>query len=308
MTRFPVATKRGPVWFYPIMHPAYILRLAEEQQREESAALPIFQSDLQRFFSGVDKWEAPYVHSDIQRNSVTIAHTADEAHAIIAKMAVQQPVGIDIETSSKRPYESDLSNAYGSKIITAAISDGKHTVAFPCEHPEAPNTWGLEVLLEVLLTRRWIAHNAAFELGWFQWTWPDYQFQPFDDSMALGRLYHQRNSILALDDLTMVHLGVNVKKIVPVDASNIMAYPLSDVLLYNGLDALGSALVYQKIRNKVNEDNYQRILVCYYRYHRHGNTSGYQLDLALSADLKNQNGKPSTRDINTTSKHPSSSH
>ena len=66
-----------------------------------------------------------------------------------------------------------------------------------------------------------------------------------------------------------------------------MAYPLSDILPYNGLDALGSALVYQKIRNKVNEDNYQRILGAIIAT-TDMEILGLPIDLALSADLKTE--------------------
>lgn len=252
-TRFPVRTKRGPVWYYPVLHPSFLLHLAEERDRDDSPALPVFESDMRHLFNELDRWEAPYIH-DIKGSDVIIVNSISEARAILAQM--QSPVGIDVETSRLHPYEMD------AKILTASVSDGNYTIAWVCEHPEAPTTWGLELLLEVILTKRWIAHNASFELGWFNWYWPDYvdTIQPFEDSMALGRLYHQRKDIISLEDLSVVHLGVNVKNLSPVDPRHIMDYPLEEVLPYNGIDALSSALLWRKLHNKVNQLNYERIL------------------------------------------------
>lgn len=279
-TRFPVMTNRGPIWYYPILHPAFVLRLAQEQERDESPALPVFQSDMRRFFQYVDRWEAPHV-CDIKESDVILPRTADEARALIATM--QEPVGVDVETHPLHPYQMD------AKLLTAGISDGNMTIAFPCEHPEGPTDWGLDVLLETLLMKRWIAHNASFELGWFNWYWNDYinDIQPFDDSMALGRLYHQSKNILSLEDLSVVHLGINIKQIVPVDASRIMAFPLSQVLPYNGLDALGSALLWQKLHNEreIRQDSYNRILGAIVATNDM-ELAGLPVDLAESARLE----------------------
>lgn len=250
-TRFPVMTGRGPVWYYPLLHPAFVLHTAEERGRDDGPALPVFQADMRTLFREVDRWEAPYIY-DIKESNVTVAYTEDAARSVLAKM--QDPVGVDIETHPLHPYQVD------AKLLTAGVSDGQYTVAWPCEHPERPTNWGAPLLLEVLQSKRWIAHNAAFELGWFNWYWPTGNIQPFEDSMALGRLYHKRKDILSLEDMGIVHLGINLKNIVPVDASRIMEFPLEQVLPYNGLDALGSALLWRKLHTEVNQVRYNRIL------------------------------------------------
>ena len=251
--RFPVSTKHGPIWYYPILHPSFVLRLADEQNREDSGATPVFQSDLRRFFQQVDKWEKPYIYN-IKESDVTIVHSEIEALALID--AMQDPIGVDIEASKLKPYEMD------AKLITAAVSDGKTTIAFSCEHPENPTDWGLSVLLHAITTKRWIAHNCAYELVWFCWYFREFidKFMPFEDSMALGRLYHERNSIVSLKDMEIMHLGINLKSIVPVNAARIMEYPISQVLSYNGLDALGSALLWRKLHKQIDQTNYKRIL------------------------------------------------
>lgn len=251
--KFPIITGRGPIWYYPILHPSFLLKMADDNGRDDSPAKPVFESDLRRFFSQYDRWEAPYIHS-INPANVIIATTPEEVMNLVEQM--QEPVGADIETIGLHPYGVD------AKIITASVSDGKTTVAWICEHPEAPTNWGLDMLLYVILSKRWISHNAAFELAWFQWYWPDLilDFKSFDDTMALGRLYHEGTGILSLEDMSVVHLGVNTKALTRVDAARIMEYPVEEILPYNGVDALSSALIWQKLHNKVNKDHYQRLL------------------------------------------------
>lgn len=276
--RFPIMTGRGPIWYYPILHPSFVLRMTDDSGRDDNPARPVFESDLRRFFSHYDRWEDPYIYS-IKPSDVIIVTNAEDALALIEQM--QEPVGVDIETSRLHPYE------VGALIITAAVSDGKTTISFSCEHPEAPTDWGLDVLLYVLLTKRWIAHNAAFELGWFQWYWPDSltDFMPFDDTMALGRLYHEGTGILSLEDMSVVHLGVNIKQLTNVDAANIMAYSLEDVLPYNGVDALSSALIWRKLHKQVNQDHYKRLLNTVVVV-TDMNLEGLSIDLHRSLDLQ----------------------
>ena len=50
--------------------------------------------------------------------------------------------------------------------MTAAVSDGRLTVAWPVYHPEAPNSWGLKLLLDFAEEMPWVAHSAGFELAW----------------------------------------------------------------------------------------------------------------------------------------------
>lgn len=275
--KLPVMTGRGPVWYYPILDPHYLLWMQRLQDRDTTAYNPVFEADLRSFFRNIDTWEAPVIH-DIKPEHVIIATSREEAMAYID--ALEEPVGADIETSKLSPY------MIGAKIITAAASDGKTTVAWVCEHPEAPTDWGMDVLLHLLLTKRWIAHQAAFELAWFLWTWSAHQneIKPFDDSMALGRLYHERETLLSLEDMSLVHLGVNLKSLTRVSAKNIMAYPLEEVLPYNGLDAWGSAMLWRHLYPKVNKPHYQdlieRIVATV-----HMELMGLPVDLQMSAKL-----------------------
>jgi uracil-DNA glycosylase family 4 len=250
-TRFPVQIGEQTLWYYPVLHPSFVLRGGGDR----STAYPVFRADIRSFFKQVDKWPKPSIAA-ISKDDVLLPKSAGEALSIIERM--REPLGVDIETSALRPH------LVGAKIITAAISDGKLTCAWPIEHPECTTDWGLDLLLYTTSAFRWIAHNAAFEYSWFvaaaRQRGIDYEPAPFDDTMAQVRLYHERETLLDLNTASRIHLGVAIKGLTGVSAKQIMAYPLTDVLPYNGLDALASALIFRKLNGKVKKESYHRIL------------------------------------------------
>jgi uracil-DNA glycosylase family 4 len=249
--KFPVAINNKTYWYYPVMHPAFILH-GNNDYKYENPALPVFQADIRNFFKTVDRWEKPHVEA-VATKQVLLPKSRAEAEALLAKM--RDPVAVDLESSKLRPYEKR------SELLTAAFSDGVTTIAFSCNHPEGPTSWGADLLIDTICKRRWIAHNAAMELSWFKYyNKTGKPIQPYDDSMALVRLYHERESVIDLGQSSHIHLGVNVKQLAQVDPSRIMDYPLAQILPYNGLDALASAFIYKKLHDKVNRDGYARII------------------------------------------------
>ncbi len=258
-TRFPVKVGPKTLWYYPVLHPSYIARTGGEPDRRGgygSAAFPVLKSDVKTFFQNVDKWRAPVIWEP-DPNDVIMPETEDEARELLSAMD-SGPLGLDLETQRLRPFLK------GAKLLTASISDEDVSIAFPIEHPEAPNNWGLRLLLEVASTRRWVAHNAAFELLWMLYKAEEAEidFVPYtyEDSMACARLYHARESILSLDDLTKIHLGVNIKAVHKVNINNMESEPLSRVLPYNGLDAQSCLKLFNRMRRNVKENNYNRFI------------------------------------------------
>lgn len=254
--RFPVKIADKTYWYYPVMHPSFVSRMKDQSEgRGDGPAMPVFKADLKRFFQEVDKWGTPRVH-DISAKDVTIARTQEDAEALLN--AMHGPKAVDIETSKLRPFERD------AKILTAAFSDGEKTVAFPVQHPEAPNNWGLELLLSIVQREHWIAHSASMELSWFRYFInpddPMAKVGLFDDTMALARLYYEREWIRSLELVSHIHLGVNVKAIGGVNPRKIMDYPLAEILPYNGLDAKATALIYHGLIRRVDKKGYERIL------------------------------------------------
>lgn len=263
-TKLPVRLGSKVVWYWPVFDPFYVISKAGKY--DDGPVASVFKADIKRFFNEVDSWGNAEI-VPLSGETVLLPRSYEEAKAIIARM--EGPLGVDIETSALKPM------IIGAKILTAAFSDGDLTCAFPVQHPENPNDWGERLMLETLMERQWIAHNAAFELVWFLYSarragydiFSPAVFQAFHDSMALGRLYHERSLLLDLGTLSRIHLGVNIKTLSPVDPKRIMQFPLVDVLPYNGIDAQASALIWRKLHpiiDRQHRANYQRFLDAIY--------------------------------------------
>jgi uracil-DNA glycosylase len=259
--RFPVEIGGNVMWAFPVFHPSFLLHMGGSKSwvggNAESATpfYPCFASDLKRFFREVDRWREPEIEK-ISPGDVQVARSEHEVREAVAQM--RGVLGFDIETSVLKPYMRD------AKILSASFSDGQRTVAFPVEHPFDPNTWALPLVLELTNTRPWVAHQAAFEFIWMlaesRRLGVPWRGAEMDDSMALGRLYYGRSVMLGLGIMSRIVLGVDVKKLTPVDSRRIMDYPLEEVLPYHGLDAWASARIQRRLRKSTHEDTYLRVV------------------------------------------------
>jgi DNA polymerase I-like protein with 3'-5' exonuclease and polymerase domains/uracil-DNA glycosylase len=251
--RVPLQIGSKIVWFYPVFDPQYVFEA--KGKFDDGPVAPVFFADIKRFFAELDRWPAPKIVK-ANPDDVIIPESYDEAKHLITRM--EGKLGHDIETSALKPMRND------AKILTGAFSDGALTIAFPIQHPERSTDWGERLILETLREREWVAHNAGFELLWAldlaERMGEQPCFKPFDDSMAMGRVYHHRHHLLNLGVLTRIHLGVNIKTRSPVNAARIMEYPIAEVLPYNGLDALGSVGIAHEILDTVDGDNYRRFI------------------------------------------------
>lgn len=245
-TRFPVKLGGKTIWYYPIFHPAFVMR-----DDGGDKVRPVFENDIQRFFREVDQWPTPLI-VPLSPDNVIVPQTREEAEGLLARM--RNPIAVDLETNDLYPYK------LGARILAASFSDGQITISFPIDHPELHNPWGLSLLLDTVRSRPWIAHNVNFELSWFRFFSPGEVFSNFDDTMALARLYHQRETLLALEILSTIHLGTNVKKVVNVNAKKIMTYTVEQIVKYCGLDTMATALIFHMLKNKVDKTNYKRLL------------------------------------------------
>lgn len=277
-TRFPVLIAGKVLWYYPVIHPSFIMRTGHDR----SPAHGVFQSDVKKFFREVDNWRKPRIWKP-DPGEILCPSSLDEAQFYLAEM--KPPFGIDLESNKLRPYLKD------AVLLTAAISDGDVTMAFPIDHPENPTTWGLDFLLEVASKHRWIAHNALMELSWMmfhaQKARLDWVSAPFEDSMAIGRLYHQREHLLSLALLSRIHLGVDIKQVSKVNVLNLINTPLEDVLPYNGLDAQASAKLFRLLRRHVEDVNYTRFIETIHST-CHMELMGLPANLDVVADLKDE--------------------
>lgn len=264
--RMPVKHGNNTVWYWPAFHPAFILHYRDDGSGRDPRSKPpyyVLREDIRRFFAQVDQWKAPSIDTDLIPSTVVMPRSEEDARALIDKM--RDPLAVDIETSSNftniKPME------FGARILSASFADDKTTMAFPINHSKAQTSWGMKLLLETVECRPWVAHAAGFELGWFlymarQMSLP-WRYEPnhYDDTQALGRLYHQRaGGALRLEELSRYHCGVNIKEVMNVDVNRLDELPIEQVLQYNGLDTLPTARIYRKLIKNVDYDNYESLL------------------------------------------------
>jgi uracil-DNA glycosylase family 4 len=255
-TKFPIKVGEKVLWYYPVFHPSFVMRLRGDKGGE-GPAMPVFQADLKRFFAEVDSWPKPQIY-DLAPSMVIAANSQAQVYQILDKM--RGIIALDVETTC--PIKGAVPKPYmiGAKIITAAISDGNHTVAWSVDD----NDWGLDTLLTIAEDCDWVAHSASYELGWLLWLSRKHNRKKpiarFGDTMTLARLYHRREKLLSLSIVSRIHLGVDVKQILDINTEKLTVYTRPEILQYNGLDSLATILCYHKMIDEVNQQHYNHLL------------------------------------------------
>lgn len=261
--RMPVKVGNHTCWYYPMLHPEYIIRQERGKRRSPTDICSederMFALDLERAFDEVESLPKPHVHTreEAAAGVEILDRFGDEGVRIIeeklAWYAKQLIVGVDYETNGIRPY------AKGRKILTVAIGTPKGAFAFPYKHRESE--WTPDQLERI--KKAWIrflreaigvkaVHNLAFEMEWTGFffgadllragEWGDSQTQAaILDERKGGKGKH---SGFALEFLGQQYFGINLKEISGVDRKSLDETPLEVVLHYNGIDAKYHALLF----------------------------------------------------------------
>lgn len=251
--RVPIKVGNHPCWFYPIVHPSFVLRNPGGEDER------MFRLDLQRAFSEIeqDKLPDPIVHSAVDaRKDVewVTGRGKNDLEAVIAflkEASKEDTVGLDYETNKLRPYTA------GAKICTIAVSMEKKTLAFAWKHRQAG--WPPDQFVKLdrayrafLLSKVCKAvHNLAFEMEWTAVLFGREYLRAslWEDTMSQAAILDERKGggkpgAFALDFLTLQYFGINIKPLSSVNTKNIDAEPLEEVLPYNGIDAKYHRLLY----------------------------------------------------------------
>lgn len=238
--RMPVQVGTHRCWFYPITHPAAVLRGMNDRKKGD-AIKRCFERDLERLFQDIDRGLPPaevetdykarvecletYGEEGLERIQLALSYWQDDEHAI------------DIETDRLRPYHKE------ARILSVAVGTYDDVLAFPYEHPGA--RWSkterrtLDDMLEGYLLgagRKW-AHGAKFEMEWFHARFGPkvlYETQ-WGDTLGQAHILDERKG-KSLDDLTQLHFGFRIKEQSPIDVHRLAETPLREVLPYNGMD------------------------------------------------------------------------
>jgi len=231
-------------WICPNWHPSYLLR-------QNSPILNLwFKKYLEQALE-LSGYPYPGEISDLTKD-VTIIREHDKAAKYIRRfISKEEPVAFDYETNRLKP--DDINSA----IVSCAISDGKHTIAFPWMGEAIGAT---SELLQSKVPK--IGANIKFEERWTKrilkhgvrnWLW---------DCMVASHTLNNTPGITSVKFQSFVRFGISdySSDISPFfETSNgnaenkIRQIELSKLLLYNGMDAL---MEYKIAQEQMKEMNY----------------------------------------------------
>lgn len=257
--RFPIRVGSHTCWYYPVMDPKTLLATARRNDDGvliEGPQEKLFQLDLKRIYNDWkkehrDKKLAPYVAADRDELFEGVQVLEDYTERGFRKlcrwldsMEKEPHVGLDYETQNLRPYLDD------SRLLTAAISNGEVSYAFPLDHPEA---WRGSLRKKALArfgeflkrSNHKITHNLMMEAEWSGYYYGADMLRQteWDDTMSQAYILDQRNkqkgsTLLDLDSVVFRCIGVWIKDLFSgLDKTNMVSEPLDKVLPYNAVDA-----------------------------------------------------------------------
>lgn len=270
--RMPVRVGNHACWYYPMLHPAFLLR---QRRNDYGGARDIgseeermFDFDLRRAFAEIDDLPPPIVHTaeDAAANIECITEFGPKGLKRIAEAlkwaAAQKAIGIDFETIGLRPY------ADKATILTAAVATAYEGVAFPFDHPEAEWTDDeyeqlVHLWINFLRTARGskVSHNLAFEMEWTGYFFGKSLLRAgrWDDTATQACILDERKGktkpgCFSLEFLVQQHFGFNLKNLTSLNKSNLANEPLDNVLLYNGMDAKYHCALFEKQDERIREE------------------------------------------------------
>jgi uracil-DNA glycosylase family 4 len=214
-------------WICPTYHPSYLLRMKNPLMDR------LFSSHLERAF---EIKEAPPATENLLDEVQVLYDEAEIYNSIKDIDRVGGWVSVDFETTCIKPEWPE------AKIVSCAISNGKHTIAYPWFGKAA---FATGMLLHSGRTKK-IASNLKMEERWTlrnfgrpvtNWGW---------DVMLATHCLDNRPGICSLKFQAFVKLGISSynERVEPYLESTRGPYnrieeiELKDLLLYNGLDAI----------------------------------------------------------------------
>jgi len=265
--RIPVRIGQHACWYFPMLHPSYVLRVRQHEPRtvndygsdEEFA----FAYDLKQAFAALPTLPKPHVHKSTEAQA-DVATTTDVKRVVdFIKRAYEEPVvGIDYETNCLRPYSAD------AKLLTVALSCARQTLAFPLFHSRAEWTSKqLDVLLTTLSDFLYdapaikVAHHLAFELEWTAALFGKevVRASKWEDTLSQAFIIDPRPGALSLDFLCLEYFGIAIKNLFHLDVNKLDKEPLGSVLAYNAVDAKYCRLLYNALKPIIHERQMQAV-------------------------------------------------
>ena len=263
--RMPVKVGNHVCWYYPMLHPSYLLRQRRGNSEIGSEDERMFVKDLEVAFAEVTDLPEPTFHSpeDARAGVEVLVKFGKEGKRLLERVLgeanQEKALGVDYETTCLRPYSK------GAKILSAGISWGDRSFAFPIDHPSAEWTederdWVLDTWFAFLRETKAIkvVHNLAFDLEWSGVHGGREQVRAgrWEDTSAQAAILDERRGkskpgCFSLAFLVQQYFGFNLKKLSNVDRSNLSNTDLKRTLEYNAMDAKYHLLLWQEQRREI---------------------------------------------------------
>lgn len=244
--RIPVKIGTHKCWYYPFPEIVNVLKDVK-WDGHVAESMQTLAAYLKRAWEQVcdDNGDEPVIHDRamIDKGVKWVFGPSEKDLRTIVdflKRAEDEEVsGLDYETNALRPYNKN------TKLLTAAVSIERETLAFPLEHRQAK--WSPEQLdriyaaLEDYLYSKSIkaVHQAAFEMEWSAVFFGRKVLRgsPWACTLSQAYIINPTQGLLSLESLTVQHFGFNIKELSNVNRKDLDNEPLDRVLPYNALDA-----------------------------------------------------------------------
>lgn len=271
----------------PIYHPSYLMRngitLSSLKRGDDDLGI-VFMRDIRRMaelaVNPVDIRIPRGVKYFLENDDLPgrfIKATSDKDFRKVEKALYElekEPyVAFDIETASleKEDFRKMRPYGNGSSIVSISFSNGNDLhLSILLDHDGAGwSEWKRKVLIEKLKKflshngsgPRFIAHNLIFELEWLWHFWrvSTIPSSKWEDTMGQAFVIDPRPGALDLDFLCQIYFGLNIKKFVPVNISNVKMEDDQRLLYYNTLDAFFTYHLFERQQEFIKEQNLEKV-------------------------------------------------
>ncbi len=248
-------------WFYPMYHPAFILRQGGHSKDPTMNRMGhCFKMDLKRLFAMAKDLPHAAVDNEDDARQDTVLYQSNKiktCKTIIHELDMacgSTAAAIDIEGSGLYPYFGDESKIFSVSITPEDM--GAHTFCFDLDHPQS--AWTPKQRKDILTALKYflmskcikVAHNAPFEILWFMhyfgveitigthWECTMAQAYVIDERTgAKHKDSERRTTYQSLDFLCWKTFGLHIKSLSKVNVKNMASVPLKDMLPYNAMDS-----------------------------------------------------------------------
>lgn len=252
----PVRVGSHVCWFLPTFDPQDVLDWRRHDPTEDrpygGKEEFAFVLDLRKAFDSVEDLPDPVIDTPDDARADIVCVTGHGGQRDVSRVVNYlhslydtDIAGVDYETNALRPY------GRGTKILSCAVSSVTGAIAFGMDHPQSG--WSDEqreeietALYDFLVNApcKKVVHNLAFEHEWTGYFFGEdvLRAQPWGCSMVQAHTLDERQGRSkpgpqSLEFLCEQHYGINIKALSPVDRAKLETTDLSEVLLYNGIDA-----------------------------------------------------------------------